>query len=103
MHIPPFDNQNKPIVNENNKVLSLTYFNLVKLQQDEDFLQVMTGFESVCVVLSGKCDIQVDGETFNNIGGRKDIWSGKADSVYAPLGASIKLTAKSAMTGAWMP
>ena len=35
MHIPPFDNQNKPIVDMDDKHVPLNYFNIVKLKKDQ--------------------------------------------------------------------
>ena len=35
MHIPPFDNQNKPIIDINDDHVPLTYFNIVKLKKGE--------------------------------------------------------------------
>ncbi len=37
MHIPPHDNQNKPIVDINDKKVPLNYFNIVKLNKDQSF------------------------------------------------------------------
>ena len=37
MHIAPHDNQNKPIVDVNNEVVPLNYFNIVKLTKGGTF------------------------------------------------------------------
>ena len=37
MHIPPFDNQNQPIIDINDAHVPLTYFNIVKLKKDSSF------------------------------------------------------------------
>ena len=37
MHIPPFDNHNKPIVDAGNDRVPLNYFNIVKLKKGESF------------------------------------------------------------------
>ena len=37
MHIPPFDNNNKPIVDMDDKNVPLNYFNIVKLNKDQSF------------------------------------------------------------------
>jgi 5-deoxy-glucuronate isomerase len=86
-------NSNKPIVAAQTEPLSLTYFNLLSLDRGVEFEQRLEAFESVYVVLSGNCNIEVDREQFKNVGQRKDIWSGKADSVYAPAGATVKVQA----------
>ena len=43
--------------------------------------------------MDGNVDITVDGVRFDDVGRRKDIWSGNADSVYAPLGAKATIIA----------
>ena len=37
MHIPPFDNQNQPIVDAGHDLVPLNYFNIVKLKAGETF------------------------------------------------------------------
>jgi 5-deoxy-glucuronate isomerase len=51
------------------------------------------GHEIALVVLSGQADIVVGTESFPGVGERDDIWSGRADSVYAGTGSMIKVTA----------
>ena len=93
--IKKYDNKNQPIVDDFSQSLSLTYFNLVKLKAGESFESNMESYESVWVVLSGNCDISVDGRSFPDIGKRKDIWSGLAESVYAPIEAKVIVAANS--------
>lgn len=45
------------------------------------------------MVLSGNVDISVDDERFASVGQREDIWSGRADSVYAGTGAKVLIRA----------
>jgi 5-deoxy-glucuronate isomerase len=84
-----YENRNQPIVDERNKILSLTYFNLLRLGKGQNVNLKVDGFETVHVVLSGNCDIEVNGQKFKNVGQRPDLWSGKADSVYATVGADV--------------
>ena len=86
-----FDNRNQPIVDGKKGILSLTYFNLLRLRKGQDFQQKVDGFETLYVVLEGNCDIEVNGVRFENVGRRKDFWSGKADSVYATTGAIVNI------------
>ena len=37
MHIAPFDNNNKPIVDVNDSRVPLNFFNIVKLTKDQSF------------------------------------------------------------------
>ena len=41
MHIPPFDNENKPIVDMDDKKVPLNYFNIVKLKKDQSFEYIL--------------------------------------------------------------
>ena len=38
MHIAPFDNQNKPIVDADDSTVPLNYFNIVKLSAGQAFV-----------------------------------------------------------------
>lgn len=88
-----YDNKNRPIITERTGILTLTYFNLVRLARGEQYQGAVEGFETVYVVLSGNSDIEVNGKSFPRIGQRPDIWSGRADSVYATTGATVRLHA----------
>ena len=65
--IRAFDNKNQPIVDSDNKTLSRTYFNILALNKDQEFEYQLDGFESVCVILSGKCHVAVNAQAFNAI------------------------------------
>ncbi|MBX3541071.1 MAG: 5-deoxy-glucuronate isomerase, partial [Chelatococcus sp.] len=77
-------------------VLDRVYFNCIRLSPGELFELRLPRHECVIVLMSGTADILVHGERFAAVGGRADIWSGVADSVYAPLGATIKIEALAA-------
>lgn len=89
-HIRARDNANRAIVHDD-PGLPHVHFNLLRLQPGESVEQALPEHESVLVVLSGTVDISVDGERFAAVGKRADIWSGEADSVYAPPGAKVRL------------
>lgn len=91
--IKKYDNKNQPIVDENSESLSISYFNLIKLKSGETHEVTMQNFESVWVVLSGNCEINVDGKLFTKIGKRADIWEGKAESVYVPIQSKVHIRA----------
>jgi len=93
--IKSFDNENKAIVDVSSKSLSISYFNIVKLQAGEQYRTNTNEYETVWVVLSGNCDLEVDDKKFSAIGKRKDIWSGQAESVYAPINSEILVRANS--------
>lgn len=88
-----YDNRNRPIVTEKTGILSLTYFNLIRLGRGEEYRGTFEGFETVHVVLSGNADIEVNGKLFPRVGQRPNLWSGRAESVYATTGAAVRILA----------
>jgi len=88
-----YENNNKPIVDDSSVCLSISYFNIIKLKAGKNHEIFMDGYESVWVVMSGNCNISVDDILFKNIGKRKNIWSGKAESVYVPIRSKVKVVA----------
>ena len=46
MHIAPFDNHNKPIVDIDDTTVPLNYFNIVKLTKGQAFEYAVPGFET---------------------------------------------------------
>jgi 5-deoxy-glucuronate isomerase len=88
-----YENKNQPIVGGNDGILPSTYFNLIKVTANEETIISLDGYETLFVVLKGSCDISVDNNLFQEIGSRKDIWSGNADSVYAGTAEQIKIKA----------
>ncbi|NIB40598.1 5-deoxy-glucuronate isomerase [Pseudomaricurvus alkylphenolicus] len=87
------DNHNEPVVDaaRDDSCLKRTYFNRVRLTQGQQYRACLQDYETVYVLMSGKVDIVINDETFVAVGGREDVWSGTADSVYAPVGASVSL------------
>ena len=90
--IRAYPNGNRPIVDLSSNVLSLCYFNILHLEKGKPFRQKLSGFESVYVVLTGNCDIDVGGQRYADVGQRQDIWSGNADSVYVPPEAEVSIS-----------
>lgn len=87
------NNANRAIVDAGNPHLQDVYFNRIALADAESITLDVPGFETVVVVQSGCCRVAVGDEVFEGIGQRADIWSGKADSVYAGTGNSLTITA----------
>ena len=50
-----YDNKNQPIVDNSSDVLSLTYFIILRLSKGQTHRQQLRQFETVYVVLSGRC------------------------------------------------
>ena len=85
MHIPPFDNQNKPIIDINDDHVPLTYFNIVKLKKGELFSYQIPGYETCIVPATGTVEIDVHTASFGAIGNRgSDVWDGEPEGVYVP-------------------
>ncbi len=93
MHIPPHDNKNKPIVDADNELVPLNYFNIVKLKKGETFEYQVPGYETCIVPATGTVDVNVEGESFTKLGNRTiDVWDGEPEGVYVPVGAKVTIT-----------
>jgi len=96
MHIPPFDNANKPIVDVDDSTVPLNYFNIVKLTKGQAFEYQVPGYETCVVPATGTLDVSVEGESFDAIGNRTiDVWDGEPEGVYVPTGAKCTMVCKS--------
>ena len=88
MHIAPFDNHNKPIIDLEDSRVPLTYFNIVKLKKGQAFEYQTPGYETCIVPATGTVDVDVEGEAYAGIGLRRsDVWDGEPEGVYVPTGA----------------
>lgn len=95
MHIPPFDNQNKAIVDEGDALVPLTYFNIVKLKEGETFDYRLQGYETCIVPATGTVTVAVGGDTYSDIGNRgADVWDGDPEGVYVPTNTGAQITAR---------
>ncbi len=95
MHIPPFDNANKAIVDEGDALVPLTYFNIVKLKEGEVFDYRLEDYETCIVPATGTVTVEVAGETFADIGNRgADVWDGDPEGVYVPTNTGARITAR---------
>jgi 5-deoxy-glucuronate isomerase len=92
MHILPFDNRNRPIVDAGDARVPLNYFNIVKLKKGEAFDYTVPGYETGIVPATGTVDIEIEGERFDAIGNRgADVWDGEPEGVYVPVGAKTRM------------
>ncbi|MEN8709594.1 MAG: 5-deoxy-glucuronate isomerase [Paracoccaceae bacterium] len=93
MHIAPFDNQNKPIVDVDHDLVPLNYFNIVKLRKGEVFDYQVAGYETCIVPATGTVDVDIEGAAFAKLGNRGvDVWDGEPEGVYVPTGAHARIT-----------
>ena len=96
MHIAPYDNANKPIVDAENSTVPLNYFNIVKLKKGEAFTYRVPGYETCIVPATGTIDVDVESVAFANLGRRgEDVWDGEPEGVYVPVGASVTIVCMS--------
>lgn len=97
MHIAPFDNQNKPIVDINHPLVPLNYFNIVHLVQGQTFTYSVPEYETCIVPATGTVRVDVAGQTYANIGKRGvDVWDGEPEGVYIPTGMTATISCQSA-------
>ncbi len=96
MHIAPYDNQNKPIVDVDDATVPLNYFNIVKLEPGQAFDYQVPGYETCIVPATGTVDVEVEGFTASDLGGRgEDVWDGEPEGIYVPSGAKATIVGKS--------
>ncbi len=96
MHIAPFDNQNRAIVDTDDARVPLVYFNIVKLKQGDAFETRVPGYETCVVPATGTVDVEVEGVQFKALGGRGvDVWDGEPQGVYVPTGAKATMVCTS--------
>jgi 5-deoxy-glucuronate isomerase len=70
-------------------------FKVLKLEAGESAAGGEDGREACLVILTGRCDVEVSGQRFNNIGGRMSVFEDMAPAaVYAPAGALYAVTAR---------
>ncbi len=93
MHIPPFNNQNRPIVDAGDALVPLNYFNIVKLTKGQSFTYAVPGYETCIVPATGAVDVTVGTFEAKALGGRGvDVWDGEPEGVYVPTAAEATMT-----------
>ena len=99
MHIAPYDNLNKPIVDIDNEFVPLNYFNIVKLKKGEIFEYSTSGYETCIVPATGTVSVDIEGKTFDQLGNRGiDVWDGEPEGAYVPVGAKVRIICQSNKT-----
>ncbi|MDA0721555.1 MAG: 5-deoxy-glucuronate isomerase [Proteobacteria bacterium] len=94
MHIAPFDNANKPIVDIDDPLVPLVYFNIVRLAAGASFPYRVAGYETCIVPATGTVTVETAGQTFAEIGNRgADVWDGEPEGVYIPTDTAAQITA----------
>ena len=99
MHIAPYENLNKPIVDVDNEFVPLNYFNIVKLKRGEVFEYSVSDYETCIVPATGTISVDVEGKTFDQLGNRGvDVWDGEPEGAYVPVGAKVRILCQSNKT-----
>ena len=99
MHIAPYENLNKPIIDVEDARVPINYFNIVKLKRGQAFEYKVPGYETAIVPATGSIDVDVEGEAFSKIGERGvDVWDGEPEGVYVPSGATARIVCVSDST-----
>lgn len=92
MHIAPYDNKNRPIIDADNATVPLNYFNIVRLRSGEAFEYQVAGYETCIVPATGNVDVDVEGAVFVRLGNRvENVWDGEPEGVYVPTGAKARM------------
>ncbi len=92
MHIAPYDNNNQPIINIDDDLVPLTYFNIVKLKNGETFKYQIPGYESCIVPATGTINVNVGNQEYKNLGNRNsDVWDGEPEGAYIPVDTTANL------------
>lgn len=96
MHIAPFDNKNRPIVDVDHDLVPLNYFNIVKLKRGEVFEYQVARYETCIVPATGTINVETGGQSWSDIGKRTlNVWDGEPEGVYVPTGIKAKFTCQS--------
>ena len=97
MHIPPFDNQNQPLIDRNDARTPLVYFNIVKLSAGESFQYQLPDYESCVAPATGSVIVATRGQDFGPVGLRREhVWDAEPEAVYVPSGEVTTIKALSA-------
>ena len=72
-------------------------FSLLRLDAGGSWSGESGGREILAVVLGGTATFTVNGHTFEAVGGRADVFSGRPHSVYLPAGATVTVDAPTAI------
>lgn len=84
-----------PIVSPDNRQTQWLSLTLLRLEAGGSY-EGKTDGEAVAVVLFGTVDAEADGQRWNNVGQRRDVFGGKAFALYLPSGTQFRIRAQTA-------
>ena len=92
MHIPPYQNDNKPIIDIDDSRVPLNYFNIVHLTNGQSFEYCVQNYETCIVPATGSINVEAGGFLADAVGGRGvDVWDGEPEGVYVPTAMNAKI------------
>ena len=95
MHIAPYDNANRAIVDVDDAETPLVYFNILKLKAGETHTEQVAGYETCLVPATGSISVQIGDWSAAQVGGRgSDVWDGEPNAVYVPVGQAAQISAE---------
>lgn len=72
-------------------------FQLLSLADGETFEGQSGDREVLAVLMGGRGDFVMNGQSFTNVGGRPNVFSGKPHSVYIPCGTTYTISARGSL------
>ncbi len=81
------------IITKENSTLKKVAIDMVKLSDGQSKKYSLKDTEFGLLILGGKCTVCGEGFNYENIGERKDVFSGAATSVYIPRNTEFTITA----------
>jgi 5-deoxy-glucuronate isomerase len=76
---------------------ALLDFAVLRLGRGETYRAETPGRELLAVLLGGQATFDINGQRFEKIGGRPNVFAGKPHSVYVPAGATFQIQAEGAV------
>lgn len=81
------------VFDNNTLGMKLTRFGILALDKGQSWKSNTGDWEVALVMLGGKCSVKGKDFEFAEVGGRKDVFSGKPDTVYLPRHTEYTVTA----------
>jgi 5-deoxy-glucuronate isomerase len=76
---------------------TLLDFGLLKLRAGDTYQAESSSREILAILLGGKATFLVNGERFEKVGGRPNVFAGKPHAVYIPAGAKVSVHSEGAV------
>ncbi|MBH8602825.1 5-deoxy-glucuronate isomerase [Thermoactinomyces sp. CICC 10522] len=80
------------VIDESCDVLEYNRFDFLRLGRGETWRGETGDYETVLVILGGKATFTVEGLTWEQVGRRENVFSGKATALYVPIRTAFSVT-----------